>query len=125
MSALFLFTCILAKANCTPEFDKYVQVFEQHYGQSIPRGVQFSWGELEEPLNAICTDDHKQIIVNKKRWGTLTEDQHEAVILHELGHCVLGLTHTDQGLMRSQLLSTKEYVSNREALIKDLFTNPL
>jgi hypothetical protein len=59
---------------------------------------------LEEPHCARCNssslenDIQKIVSINPNITCWFTEEEHEALILHELGHCVLGRLH-DNGLL--------------------------
>ena len=69
-------------------------------------------------------DIQKEITVNKDRWVQSTVYQKEAIIFHELTHCVLNLGHSPDNaisFMRVNLQESEFYESNRKELFENLF----
>lgn len=63
------------------------------------------------------------ITLDNQDWLKLTDTQREALLFHELGHCVLSLGHIEgrPHIMNSVLISEDYYRENRGQLINDLF----
>lgn len=66
-----------------------------------------------------CDKATKTVVINTKVTAT------EALMYHELAHCLLGLDHAEgTGHIMSEFsLTTSYYNINRGALVKDLFKN--
>lgn len=71
------------------------------------------------------------ITINRRYWQTATPDRREALIYHELGHCLLGRHHTKKlkngrpiSLMYPNDLSNKDqiyYLQHKKQYIDELF----
>lgn len=106
------------------DFALYVDGFEQNYGREIPSNVTMIFSELEPGRAGACDKLTKEVKIDKSIWGTLTVERQEALIFHELGHCVLSKEHTSDtaiSFMTPDLQSFTFYSLNREDLFKDLF----
>lgn len=91
-----------------PEFVPYVEFFYEEAakaGHNLGReNIIVEFGELEGQI-AICQkiierdafNDismvQKSVIVDARRWAVLGDNQRTAVMVHELGHCLLDLGH--------------------------------
>ena len=69
------------------------------------------------------------IAISQSEYNKLDATQQEIVIMHELGHCLLGRVHrpeTDyrESLMIPILLDESFYGHNRDAYLDELFANP-
>lgn len=66
------------------------------------------------------------IIIDKNFWDGHDGYMKEALIFHEMGHCVKQLDHNDTGLhiMNSIIPPHDRYVKNRQLLILELFSLP-
>lgn len=44
---------------------------------------------------------HKKaiVVVDRKTWFALSNERRKALVFHELGHCMLGLPHSPNGMM--------------------------
>ncbi len=128
MNKLFIaLTLILASCASIPkDFAPYVASFEAHHPV---RNTRFEFGtvgatalssdNLAECIRGSAVTPHR-IVVSEKQWNGLSDIQREALIFHELGHCVLGLDHTS-GIMQASLISGAKYQANRSTLIEELF----
>jgi hypothetical protein len=78
------------------EFSPHVIEFQREFRQVVRMPINFG---IEEPqLAGVCLvmeDGFRQILINKKTWGSLSHDQKEELIFHELGHCKLNLGHIE------------------------------
>lgn len=90
-------------------------------------------GTKEEP-NTVGTcaniSGFPLIVIDRGYWALSNEDEHEELIMHELGHCLLNRDHCEakvdgkgSSIMAAEMLGSKIYVPNREKLINELF-NP-
>lgn len=134
-----------------PEFRDYVNRFKvAHYrltGEKIStRGVIIKRAVIHD----IKIDD-KNVIAHKNQaigycvpsrslpaiyidtflWDTLPDLSKEALVFHELGHCVLRRNHCDYtfrgipiSVMRSTLVKEKHYFKYREHYLYELFAKP-
>lgn len=98
------------------DFSSYVENFEELFELNVEANVHF--GSLKEGAPARCLYELKQIQINEELWAVYSEPAREALIIHELGHCELGLHHTNDG--ESHIMSSfighnaKAYTENLE-----------
>lgn len=107
----------------------YIRTFERVTGMSA-WGVKVSFGELPPGVVGLChyEDSERSIEISTKYWPKLSEYSREALLLHELGHCVLNLEHSDKlrsdncpkSLMFPSLLPDECYLKHRPDYIREL-----
>lgn len=107
-------------------------------GEMIPdsllRNIAITFGDvasIDMDAAAVCImeDEHiPKINVNVEKWSMLNEWRREAVIFHELGHCILGRAHDDvvingryKSIMNSYLIDGDVYLLNRDYYQQELF----
>jgi len=61
------------------------------------------------------------VMIDEKTWNNLRDSIREQLIFHELGHCLLLKDHSPGGIMNPSLLDAKDYETNRDKLIDQLF----
>lgn len=63
------------------------------------------------------------IEIDFKHWGSLEEATRVALLYHELGHCVLGLSHTENpnSIMYPYILDPDFFTNFYSTLVQDLF----
>lgn len=118
-------------------FKPYVQRFEQ---LSIERGngvqivdLKVSFGKMQsEYENGACEiigDNTPTVYINEVTWNRLTDIDREALIFHELGHCVLRRGHIDEieedgspkSLMHPYRIQTRIYEMHEQKYVVELF----
>jgi hypothetical protein len=126
--------------DVAPEFEGYVASFEQKaasVGSNVAvDDVIIKFGAVknkrESGLCLISGDQTPRITINKANWDKMDEPEREALIFHELGHCVLRREHresyTDQGipesLMNPYTIEGRVYTYNESYYVKELFSKP-
>ncbi len=75
------------------DFSPYVENFEDLFNMTTQTKVVFS--DLSDGLPARCLYEAHLIEINENLWASYSETTREALIIHELGHCELGLLHND------------------------------
>jgi hypothetical protein len=118
------------------EFAPYVAKFEQtsiEVGKPVQvNDLVVKFGPTEERQDAVCeTGDAitPTILINQLSWSRMTEADREALMYHELGHCVLGRNHITTrntngqpiSLMYPVAISAHVYLENKESFIRELF----
>lgn len=91
---LLLTSCASRKAYyINPEFRSYVETFEDLTKRRVAVTVNF--GELPMTKAGTCqiTWFSNTVTINPVMWEYEDEMWREQLIMHELGHCVLGLDH--------------------------------
>ncbi len=73
-------------------FKPYIQIFEKLFNIEVTSNIEFS--PLSKGVPARCLLETKQIHINEDLWKDFSEKTREALIIHELGHCELGLLHS-------------------------------
>lgn len=137
LSAIALSACGRAPVLEVGEFAPYVERFEQtalELGSPVQvMDLQIRFGEVQkETENAVCEIRSGQtpvIIVNPLAWERLSEVDREALMFHEMGHCVLRRKHvqaeTEEGvpvsLMNPYRIDTEVYVQNEQHYLQELF----
>ena len=82
------------------EFLSYVQLFEK-IGKINKSSIRFSSSEdivlmenvIGRDLKGWCDINRRSIFIDKDGWIQFSADEKEVLILHELGHCEVGLKH--------------------------------
>lgn len=125
--ALFLVGCSHADQSETEkEFSKdsmYVAMerFSKEFGIEITSTISFS----DDPYNGFpgyCIVETGFISINKEWWVDVDEEEREALIFHELGHCELGLGHTEKpGIMNGFIgFTAYHYIYEYEASVANM-----
>ena len=111
-------------------FLQYVEKFENLYNISASN-IAIFFDVMEETTGGICSG-RGVIKINKELWFDITSDaKKEALIFHELGHCLLGRDHVDDlfddgcpiSLMHPILISEYCYEKHKEDLQYELIRN--
>jgi hypothetical protein len=118
------------------QFSSYVERFEE-VSSTVGAPVKVTdlvvkFGTVGERQDGVCeTGDFipPTIIINSKNWGKMSEDEREALMFHELGHCVLTRNHvtemmdeeTPLSMMYPIALNPSRYVEHREHYHRELF----
>lgn len=118
------------------EFAGYVAKFE-NISSTVGAPVKvddlvISFGPLPDPRQeGLCElgDGTPTITLRESSWRTMSEDLREALIYHELGHCVLKRVHDDRitrdnkpiSLMNHVVVAPKDYVPNKPYYQSELF----
>ena len=96
-------------------FKEYIEHFEETYEIECTTKIYF--GELppnsSETAVAVAVRGGDDVVVNRAKWGYLTYTQKLWVVYHEIGHAMLGLGHSDEGLMITHVPDAWE--------VKDMF----
>lgn len=96
---IFIFTFF---ASCSsigfhnPEFRNYVKDFERNCNTIVTLPIKFE--KMPDDVLGRCVFmrmpyDWRRIEINPEYWAKASEEQKESTMLHELGHCHLGLDH--------------------------------
>lgn len=111
-------------------FDSYVKLFEQEsvtYGnpQRVTDLVITFSNTLPDNIAGRCDlgfDQTPSIRINIALWEMFGPERREMLVLHELGHCILGLDHDDT---RSAIMNTMlplSYNEHRAEMLQFYFT---
>lgn len=78
----------------------YAQKFSYLTGKDVNLAIGFSEELFNSKFTAICVEISgvKRIYIEPSNWDRSTKEEQEALVMHELGHCVLGLEHNDTRL---------------------------
>ena len=60
--------------------------------------------------------------IHEEYFNELPEFQKRDLVFHELGHCLLGLDHTEDGIMKSSLSWSWDYKYNWERHLHEMFS---
>jgi hypothetical protein len=108
------------------EVDAFVAAYQKH--SQVARfefpEVRFTFARLLQGFHGECRkldDGTVQVAIQESAWENLSPNRRELVIFHELGHCVLGLGHSDFGIMRPDGGDDSDYETNRERYLDLLF----
>lgn len=124
-----------------PELEQYVRTMRENstrYGVELNSGeVLFSLSDeasLGHEVGGNCSSaggNSKIITVNRSFWERASSADREALILHELGHCLLGRSHLagydfrhgrHYSLMNPSFIGGNEFKRNRDYYLSELFT---
>ena len=138
LAATFILSaCGRAPVRDTGEFTPFVEGFER---ESISQGnavkiqdLVMKCGAMDQPSQrALCVKTPEQpntILVNCPAWKSMTDQEKESLVFHELGHCSLNRHHlstiTDQGIPKSvmnpYMMEVETYSANRTYYLAELF----
>jgi hypothetical protein len=80
------------------ELNNYLKIFENMTGRNVDYPVFFKFEETENA--GVCTHTAwglpLYVEINLYQWRMLSEEQRIMLLLHELGHCSLGLKHDNR-----------------------------
>lgn len=122
-------------------FAPYLERFNgyaQQFGGKSTGGVKVYFGALQAGEVGVCEQSlfySPRITVARSAWNQRDDMGREALLFHELGHCVLGRDHKDEGatrqgrrfsspssIMNTNGVSTRLYAQDHEYYIRELFT---
>lgn len=84
--------------------------------------VTIKFGQVDKTNAAECYPYSMEVVIDRKYFNMLPVEGREELVFHELGHCVLGLSHTKTGIMVVQgMNSPSTYRKKYQKLIDDLF----
>ncbi len=148
-----LFLLIACGRNPTTEeiseLGPYFERFEAASAQfgrdtSGDHRVILLFGGLKNGEIGVCEQSplhSPRVLVDRATWLAHSDDGREAMIFHELGHCLLGRDHKDDlttmrsplgdralqtpaSLMHSRGVRATTYASDRNYYLKELFSSP-
>ena len=107
------------------DFTPYIQGFKANYSADFP-ALTMIFGVVQKDDAGNCNHKTKIILIKKTTWATMSVYRQEALVFHELGHCVLGIEKHNEtpdaiSFMIPSLNTTEFYKTNRAELFKDLF----
>lgn len=102
----------------TPELNPYIQKFIERCHQynvncskikahtmkisSMPWRVRL----ISKYAIGVCSREHNQVVIDKDYWEYSSKIEREALVFHELGHCVLDKEHTEgEFIMNPEMLT--------------------
>ena len=109
--------------NINPEFRDNVQLFESLYNIKVNVSIRFS-DNLSSNVNGKCKAFVPNyagniIEINSSFWDNSNFYGRQQVLLHELGHCVLGLKHRDTMLNGIPTSIMNSYSFGNSSIYKD------
>ena len=113
----------LAEKQISRVEQEFIQVANKN--KVKPHRVKYNFANLKElfPKSnswaGVCAKNN-QIYFDIRWWNNSHSLDKEQVILHELGHCALGLKH-GSGLMSQEPIPESFYLKNKQTLIQQLF----
>jgi hypothetical protein len=79
----------------------------------------------------VCTlgDGTPTITISKTQWDSLSEENKELLLFHEMGHCLLNRTHDNnesvarkwESIMLQWPQKISDYSQNKDEYLKELF----
>ena len=102
ISLLFLISCSKLnyfKVEKTITFEnkklqKYVDDFQDLYGQKLKKTKSIQFTDLRRPhVAGMCNIKSRRIYLNTPNWRRNSDTKNRTVVYHELGHCELGRGH--------------------------------
>lgn len=132
--SLALSACGAAVPETSPELVEYGAIFEREANlrglghKAVPMVLvkEFSVGQRGKHVQGLC------IVRGASRWIEIREGfvkasfRHEVemLVMHEQGHCALGLSHSDSleaEIMGKDLMPSSLFKNNRDAVLDELF----
>jgi len=106
---LLLSGCATRSIVLQSDFDHYQSEFHKQFPKTKTAAIVF--GKVYEDKRpgfvraGECHDAYFSqriplVIINQEVWNRFNAKQRKTLIFHELGHCLLGLEHSDHGFMK-------------------------
>lgn len=120
-----------------PQFDEYKSRFETTFNRDA-KSVPITFGDNGKNILGVCFYYHRfnqrEIQINQKYWENSSDIEHEMLITHELGHCVLNEDHRNfsiimdeeripGSLMNEYLINPYFYIKYKDYYIKEMKQN--
>jgi len=102
---------------------------DEFYSEALKRRcfvmrVDIYFARLESEIAGYCVPTFG-ILINENGWNSYGEYERKELIFHELGHCGLGLGHTEIGLMAPRMHTEAEIKKNWKDWVDLLFKDCL
>jgi hypothetical protein len=129
------------------EFEPYIQRWETysaHYGRDArgDRRVRILFGVLKPNVAGLCEENTFQpprVLVSREVWKERSDASRETLILHELGHCLLGRDHRNElirlphsenrrvslvpiSIMNLRGVAPDTFLASKDYYLRELFT---
>jgi hypothetical protein len=83
---------------------------------------QFSSDSIEGAVGVCYVSRRgRRIEILKSMWDAASDVRREALVMHEQGHCALGLKHSKGGIMKPTVLAVDVYKQYRAHFLAELF----
>jgi hypothetical protein len=131
---LGLAACGRSESRVDPVFEPYVQRFAEEAekrDRSVDRSDLIVEFDPELKTSGKCTlEPRPHIRVKTADWEKADDTLKEAILFHELGHCLLGRVHLDlldedrtpRSLMTRMLIDSGTYAKKRDHYVEELFS---
>ena len=118
---LLFLSCASNRLRYHEAFAVYVAEFEIHLGKQV--NIPINFVKLDKKYAGKCWFGlrGRYIEINQVNWNDHTDLQKKQLIFHELGHCVLNLSHSPDGLMQSKMPLTHKIRENWETWVEEMF----
>lgn len=136
---VFMMGCATSGEPPTSEpgnpLQEHVNRFDLHYFGPWPANLDIGFEDISECSEGACVIGYckrwealgiryHEIAIDIISWNNFSEIRKEALMFHELGHCVMYRDHTSQeamSFMRPVIEISDFYFENRNALYVELF----
>lgn len=125
---LFMLGCGERFIHVEPETVKYIErysIYKVQYTGKVYNGrVSTYFVNLKDDTAGFCSGDKNgpYILIDREYWDNVTDSDREVLLLHELGHCDLGLGHSHQDtIMEPVLINGFDYLINQGYYLEQLF----
>lgn len=88
-------------------------------GVEIKKQVSIKFGDLHD-FDGFCFYSG-EVVIDRTAWATLTPAKKEMLMTHELGHCLLSLTHDDAAEIMRENFWLLDWEHLRRHYLNDLF----
>lgn len=123
-----------------PYYHRFVAEAKKFNRRLSPTPIGIYFSQLTPSRLGLCEENWLQspkIYIDQTAWRSLSEGGKEALIFHELGHCVLNRDHKDtktwmlfprgeqevpESLMNTHGVTSGLYLSRRDYFLTELFT---
>jgi len=119
LAALLILSCssCCRKVENTTEIKNYYNYIRQETGVLPTTIVEFA--DLSDRKAGLCFRSRNLIKFDRTYWSKSDDAAKKALLLHEIGHCVFSLPHTNSGIMYPIVLSSAEFKANEAELLQE------
>jgi hypothetical protein len=116
--------CLFLSSSCAfASFEnEYFEFFQEAYKRKcLVMPIDAYFARLEPNIAGYCIPGFG-ILLNENMWPMLSKMERKELMFHELGHCVLGLEHSKEGMMAPVMHDEQEIEKNWDKWVEELFS---
>lgn len=106
---------------------RYVEFAEKVYGQKIDTAVFYVPHLFAPGMVGWCDRAANKVLISAVHWMSMSDTEHQLLILHEVGHCQFKLDHDNEMLLNRpksimywKLMRAVDFLNNKDYYLNEL-----